>query len=110
MRNKSIVQRRSGAAKRFRGRLANLTGSTPARRKSHHRASAAAAIPLRLRAGKDLTMPARLAAQGASATETAVILMIPRAVADGVRMWAGFAAPRRIGPTISASAIIIVMV
>src|SRR3954469_13208482 len=40
----------------------------------------------------------------ASTTATAVMLRMPRAVTDGVRMWAGRAGPIRIGPTGSASA------
>src|SRR5262245_14655575 len=40
----------------------------------------------------------------ASTTATAVMLTTPRAVTDGVRIWAGRAAPIRIGPTGSASA------
>jgi hypothetical protein len=46
----------------------------------------------------------------ASATETAVMLMMPRAVTEGVRIWAGLAAPIRIGPTGKVSAMIIVIV
>ncbi len=46
----------------------------------------------------------------ASATETAVMLMMPRAVTEGVRIWAGLAAPIRIGPTGRVSAMIIVIV
>src|SRR5262245_1095870 len=40
----------------------------------------------------------------ASTTATAVMLTTPRAVTEGVRMWAGRAAPMRMGPTGSASA------
>ncbi len=40
----------------------------------------------------------------ASTTAIAVILTMPRGVTEGVRMWAGRAAPMRIGPTGSASA------
>jgi len=40
----------------------------------------------------------------ASTTATAVMLRMPRAVTDGVRMCAGRAGPIRIGPTGSASA------
>src|ERR1700730_2095461 len=46
----------------------------------------------------------------ASVTETAVILMRPRTVTEGVRIWAGIAAPIRIGPTGEVSAMIIVIV
>jgi hypothetical protein len=46
----------------------------------------------------------------ASATETAVMLIMPRAVTEGVRIWAGLAAPIRIGPTGRVSAMIIVIV
>jgi hypothetical protein len=37
----------------------------------------------------------------ASATATAAMFTIRRTVADGVRMWAGFAAPSKIPPTVS---------
>src|SRR3984893_14882821 len=45
-----------------------------------------------------------------SAAETAVMLMMPRAVTEGVRIWAGLAAPIRIGPTGRVSAMTIVIV
>ena len=44
---------------------------------------------------------------GPRPTATAVMLTMPRAVTDGVRICAGLAAPIRIGPTGSASAMII---
>ena len=44
----------------------------------------------------------------ASTTATAVMLTMPRAVTDGVRICAGLAVPIRIGPTASASAIVLI--
>jgi hypothetical protein len=44
----------------------------------------------------------------ASTTATAVMLTMPRAVTDGVRMCAGLAVPIRIGPTASASAMVLI--
>ncbi len=49
-----------------------------------------------------LRPPARSCVQSAvwaSTTATAVMLTMPRAVMEGLRMWAGFAVPIRIGPT-----------
>ncbi len=44
----------------------------------------------------------------ASTTANAVMFMMPRDVVSGVRMWAGSAAPMRIGPTGRASAMTLV--
>jgi hypothetical protein len=44
----------------------------------------------------------------ASTTATAVMLTMPRAVTDGVRICTGLAVPIRIGPTASASAMVLI--
>ena len=55
-----------------------------------------------------LTIESYPAQACASATATAVMLTMPRAVTDGVRMCAGLAVPIRIGPTASASAMVLI--